>query len=172
MLAGVASLSLARTAQPPFCFDWSNQMEVGDKNKGMDGVDLHFRCFAYVGDESDTSTWHCCIHVLGDPAKTVNAIKNSLARFDETKGIPDSERGAVWHTVRGAALAHNVRVDRSILTKKTEAPAQVAEPKPLKVKAHKPLGDKKLNELDGAANAHVVRQRCAAHGVPHGSTFA
>jgi hypothetical protein len=122
-------------------------MPIGGKTKRCHGVDLHSRCFAYVGDEEDTSTWHCCIHVLGDPAKTVNAIKNSLSRFDETKGIPDSEREAVWHTVRGAALAHNVRVDRSILTRKAEAPAQVAEPKPPKVEAHKPLRDKKLNDL-------------------------
>jgi hypothetical protein len=123
-------------------------MPVGDKTKRTHGVDLHSRCFAYVGDESDTSTWHCCIHVLGDPAKTVNAIKNTLSRFDATKGIPDSERETVWHTVRGAALAYSIPIHERA---KIEAPSQtaepVAEPKQPKVEAHKPLRDKKLNDL-------------------------
>jgi hypothetical protein len=122
-------------------------MPVGDKTKRTHGVDLHSRCFAYVGDESDTSTWHCCIHVLGDPAKTVNAIKNSLGRFDQTQGIPEDQRETVRLLCIGAALAHNVHVDRPALVKKTEAPAQVAEPKPPKVEAHKLLKDKKLNDL-------------------------
>lgn len=123
-------------------------MPVGDKTKRTHGVDLHSRCFAFCGDESDTSTWHCCIHVLGDPAKTINAIKNSLGRFAETKGIPDSEREAVWHTVRGAALAYGIPVQERA---KSQAPSQTAEPvaelKPPKVEPHKPLSDKKLNEL-------------------------
>jgi len=101
------------------------------KTKKVAHVDLNSRCFAYVGDEQDTSTWHCCVHVLGDSAKTINAIKNSLGRFSETKSIPVHERELVWHTLRGAALALGIRVEERA---KSEAPAKAAEPPPVPVR--------------------------------------
>src|SRR6267143_2036267 len=100
-------------------------MDAQRKTKKVANVDLNSKCFAYVGDEQDTSTWHCCVHVLGDSAKTINAIKTSLGQFSETKGIPVHERELVWHTLRGAALALGIRVEERA---KSEAPAKAAEP--------------------------------------------
>jgi len=102
-------------------------MDAQRKTKKVANVDLNSKCFAYVGDEQDTSTWHCCVHVLGDSAKTINAIKTSLGQFSETKGIPVHERELVWHTLRGAALALGIRVEERA---KSEAPAKAAEPPP------------------------------------------
>jgi len=97
------------------------------KTKKVHGVQLGPSAFAYVGDPKDTSTWHVCIHVLGDPAKTVNAVKTALGRFDETKGIRDCDREMVWHTLRGAALALGIHVDER---SKREATTQAAESTP------------------------------------------
>lgn len=104
------------------------------KTKRVHGVDCNSRCFAYVGDLDDTATWHACVHVLGDTAKTVNAVKTSLGRFQETKGIPDGQRQEVWATLRGAALALGiqVRAAENAPARVTPAPKPVVEEKPLK----------------------------------------
>jgi hypothetical protein len=81
------------------------------KTRKVDGVDLSPSCFAYIGDESDTSTWKLPIRFPGDNDKTVNHIKNGLRRFDEMKHIPQSERMAVWLTLTGAAKAHGIHVE-------------------------------------------------------------
>ena len=89
--------------------------------KGL--VDLDPSCFAFVGDESDTSTWLFPILVRGDEALTVNLIKNALHRFDVTKGLPDSERTATWYALFGAARSHGIPVERREFIKPTvEAP--------------------------------------------------
>jgi hypothetical protein len=123
------------------------------KTKRVHGVDLSSHCFAYVGCETDTSTWHGCIHVLGDTTKTMNAIKNSLGRFSETKGIPANERETVWHTIRGAALALGIRVREHA---KNEVPAKVAEhtpqAKPPKTPAEELLSEKELKEFEALAD--------------------
>jgi hypothetical protein len=94
--------------------------------KKIHNVDLHSRCFAYVGDESDPASWQLCIRVLGSTEKTVNAIKCSLNRFDAVK-IPDAARERAWYTLRGAALTHGVEFhERSFsrpATETTEPPA-------------------------------------------------
>jgi HK97 family phage prohead protease len=81
------------------------------KTKKVAGVDLPASSFAYVGDESDTSTWKLPIHFPGDDTKTVNHIKDAIGRFPQTKGIPNSEKSAVWHKIVGAAKAHGIKVN-------------------------------------------------------------
>lgn len=81
------------------------------KTKKVAGIELPASSFAYVGDEKDTSTWKLPIHFPGDAAKTVNHIKNALARFPDTKGIPASDSSAVWHKIVGAAKAHGIKVN-------------------------------------------------------------
>ncbi len=80
------------------------------KTKRVDGQDLSSRCFAFVGDESDTNSWKFPIHFPGDEAKTKNHIKNSLVRFAETGGIPECERVAAWLILFGAARSHGIPV--------------------------------------------------------------
>jgi hypothetical protein len=114
------------------------EMPKGEKTKRVNGVDCNSRCFAYVGNPDDTSSWHLCVHVLGDTEKTINAVKNALGRFDQTKGIPEDQRETVRLLCIGAAIAHGVRVDRSILTKTVETPARTAETTPTVQPAPKP----------------------------------
>jgi hypothetical protein len=80
------------------------------KTKKVDGVDLGPSSFAYVGDESDTNTWKLPIHFPGDERKTANHIKNALARFAETGGIPECERVSTWLILFGAARSHGIPV--------------------------------------------------------------
>jgi Escherichia/Staphylococcus phage prohead protease len=80
------------------------------KTKSVDGVELPPSSFAFVGDESDPSTWHLPIHFPGDDEKTKSHIKDALARFDQTDGIPDSEKQEVYGRIVGAAKAHGIMV--------------------------------------------------------------
>jgi hypothetical protein len=78
--------------------------------KKVDGCDLSSRSFAYIGDESDTSTWKLPIYFPSDEAKTKNHIKNALVRFAETGGIPECERASAWLILFGAARSHGIPV--------------------------------------------------------------
>jgi hypothetical protein len=82
------------------------------KTRKVDGVQLWPSSFAYVGDESDTSTWKLPIHFPGDEAKTRNHIKSGLHRFDEMTGIPDTERASLRLILFGAARSHGIPVER------------------------------------------------------------
>jgi hypothetical protein len=82
------------------------------KTKRVSGVDLPSSSFGYVGDVNVTNTWKHAIHVPGDERKTVNLIKNALARFHETKGIPEEALHSVWLKVAGAAAAHGIKVEQ------------------------------------------------------------
>jgi|HubBroStandDraft_6_1064221.scaffolds.fasta_scaffold102345_1 hypothetical protein len=99
------------------------------KTKKCDGVQLSSNRFAYVGDESDTSTWHFVVHVLGNEQKTINGIKNALYRFDQTNAIPQERRAEVWHTLRGAALSHGIKVEPREFPAPV-VPAQITEQPP------------------------------------------
>jgi hypothetical protein len=93
------------------------------KTKRVNGVDCPRHAFAYAPDENDTSTWVLPIWIPGDVQKSLNAAKSSIARFDQAKGIPNSERAAVFFTLYGALLAHGFKTDR-----RTFAPIPAAEP--------------------------------------------
>ena len=84
------------------------------KTKRVSGVDLSARCFVYVGDESDTSTWFVPLFVPGDAAKTRNLIGNALHRWSQTKGIPPAHRRSVVLQIIGAAKSHGLPVNKDV----------------------------------------------------------
>jgi hypothetical protein len=101
--------------------------------KKLHGVDLNMRCFAFVGDPQDTATWQCCVRVLGDAKKTINAVINSLHRFEAAK-IPNDARQQTWQRLCGAALVLGLDVpERTFMHSAVETPTPpVPEPaKPL-----------------------------------------
>ena len=96
------------------------------KTKKVAGVDLSSACFAYVGDEKDTSTWKLPLFIPGNVSLTRNHVKNAIARFAETKGIPVIERATVWQMIAGAAKAQGISVQRE-----TPEPAKSETVKPV-----------------------------------------
>jgi hypothetical protein len=83
-------------------------------SRKINGVDCGPHCFAYVGDIADPKTWKLCIHVPGDAAKTVNAIKSSLGRFDDAvTGIPVAQRRQVFYKLVGALQAHGMTMKQN-----------------------------------------------------------
>ena len=98
------------------------------KTKKVAGVDLSSACFAYVGDEKDTSTWKLPLFIPGNVSLTRNHVKNAIARFAETKGIPVIERATVWQMIAGAAKAQGISVQRE-----TPEPAKSETVKPVQL---------------------------------------
>lgn len=80
------------------------------KTKSVAGVALPSHCFAYVGDEEKTETWKLPIEFPGDEKKTKRHIRNALARFDQTKGIPEGEKDKVKAKIEAAARSHAIEV--------------------------------------------------------------
>lgn len=79
------------------------------KTKRVAGEDLTSDCFAYVGDKDDTSTWKLPIKFSTDE-KTKSHIRNALARFNQTKGIPAGEKDKVKAKLEAAAKKHGIDV--------------------------------------------------------------
>jgi HK97 family phage prohead protease len=88
----------------------SHSPELRAKTKKVDGVELSSSSFAFVGDDSDTSTWKLPIDFPGDDEKTKRHIRNALARFSQTKGIPADEKPKVWKRIVAAAKKHGIKV--------------------------------------------------------------
>lgn len=80
----------------------------GATTKRVDGADLPAHCFAYVGDPDKTDTWKLPIEFPGDEEKTKSHIRNALARFGQTEGIPDGERPSVHAKIEAAAKSHGI----------------------------------------------------------------
>jgi hypothetical protein len=91
------------------------------KTKRVDGVDLPASSFAYVGDPEKTDTWKLPIRFPGDEEKTKSHIRNALARFDQTEGIPSGERAKVHARIVAAARSHGIEVSE-------DGPEKAAEP--------------------------------------------
>lgn len=92
---------------------WGRQeieLKSSGKTKRVDGVDLTADCFAYIGDKDDTSTWKLPIKFPGDEEKTKAHIRNALARFSQTEGIPEDERPKVLAKIKAAAKKHGIDV--------------------------------------------------------------
>jgi HK97 family phage prohead protease len=81
----------------------------GAKTKRVDGEDLPASAFAYVGDANDTSTWKLPIK-FSTAEKTASHVRNALARFGQTNGIPDSEKPKVLAKIKAAAKACGIHV--------------------------------------------------------------
>ena len=84
------------------------------KTKKVDGVDLPASSFAYVGDPDKTDTWKLPIDFPGDDEKSKSHIRNALARFSQTEGIPESERAAVLAKIHAAAKKHGIDKGKSL----------------------------------------------------------
>lgn len=80
------------------------------KTKRVAGEDLPASAFAYVGDKNDTSTWKLPIKFSSEE-KTKRHIRNALARFNQTKGIPDSEKPKVLAKIKAAAKKYGIGED-------------------------------------------------------------
>src|SRR6185437_9479419 len=89
------------------------EMRREGKTKRVDGMDLRAGSFAHAGDPEDVATWKLSIHFPGDVEKTKTHIRNAIARFAETKGIPEAERSNVWQRIIGAARAHGIAVQEA-----------------------------------------------------------
>lgn len=80
------------------------------KTKKVDGVELHAESFAYVGDTNDPETWKLPIDFPGDEEKTKSHIRDALARFNQTEGIPEGEKAKVHERIVEAAKKHGIQV--------------------------------------------------------------
>lgn len=89
------------------------------KTKEVDGVELPASCFAYVGDPTETDTWKLPVHFPGDEEKTKSHIRNALARFDQTEGIPEDKKAETYARIVGAAKAHGISVSKESLHEDT-----------------------------------------------------
>jgi len=84
-------------------------LKAEKKTKRVAGEDLTASAFAYVGDPSDTSTWKLPISFSSEE-KTKRHIRSALARFNQTKGIPESEKPKVHARIVAAAKKHGIDV--------------------------------------------------------------
>ncbi len=126
-------------------------MMKNERTKRVAGIDLSPRCFAFVGDPDETSTWKLPIHFPGDAAKTINFVRDALGRFEQTQGIPNEQREKVWHTVRGAALCLGLKVNEPA------APRIEGQPSVEKLVAEKPLKrDKRVDAIFADADRRAT----------------
>jgi hypothetical protein len=79
------------------------------KTKRVAGEDLTHEAFAYVGDTDKTDTWKLPIK-FSTEAKTKRHIRNVLARFEQTKGIPADKKEEVKAKIVAAAKEHGIDV--------------------------------------------------------------
>jgi uncharacterized protein len=93
---------------------------AGGKTKRVDGEDLSSSAFAYVGDSEKTGTWKLPIR-FSTEEKTKSHIRNALARFNQTKGIPAEEKPKVWKRIVAAANKHGVKVSEESSAKPVSA---------------------------------------------------
>jgi len=80
------------------------------KTKRVAGEDLPASAFAYVGDKDDPSTWKLPIHFSSEE-KSKRHVRNALARFNQTKGIPEDEKESVHAKIVAAAKKYGIDVE-------------------------------------------------------------
>jgi hypothetical protein len=73
------------------------------RTKTVGGKSLPASAFAYVGDPERTETWKLPIH---DAAH----VRNALARFNQTQGIPASDKAKVYGKIKAAAKKFGIHV--------------------------------------------------------------
>jgi hypothetical protein len=80
------------------------------KTKRVAGEDLPASCFAYVGDKDDPATWKLPYKGFSTEAKNKSHVRNALARFNQTQGIPAGEKAKVKAKLVAAAKKHGIEV--------------------------------------------------------------
>lgn len=83
--------------------DFYEQRDDKARTKRVGGKDLTAGNFAYVGDPDRTETWKLPIH---DAAH----VRNALARFNQTKGIPANKKAGVHRKIVAAAKKFGIEV--------------------------------------------------------------
>lgn len=73
------------------------------KTKSVGGQELTAEHFAYVGDPKDIETWKLPIH-------DKEHAQNAMARFNQTEGIPESEKKAVAKKIAAKAKSFGIDV--------------------------------------------------------------
>jgi hypothetical protein len=91
------------------------------KTKKVAGQHLNAACFLLVPDENVPSTWRLPVHVPGDTQRTINLVKNNIARFHEMKAVPVGQRSALWNRLIGAATALGIPVSKDPVVTVTDA---------------------------------------------------
>ena len=71
------------------------------KTKSVGGKAYPASDWLYVGDPNDISTWHLCVADAGH-------IRDAMARFNQTKGIPADEKGKYARKLVGLAKRHGI----------------------------------------------------------------
>ncbi|WP_297694418.1 DUF6582 domain-containing protein [Phenylobacterium sp.] len=46
-----------------------------------------------------------------EPLEDASHVRNAIARFDQVKGVSDSERDEAWKRIKAAAKKHGVKVE-------------------------------------------------------------
>ena len=73
------------------------------KTKTVSGKALPMSAFAFVGDPERTETWKLPIH-------DENHVKNALARFNQTQGIPAAKKASVYAKIKAAAKKFGIHI--------------------------------------------------------------
>ena len=103
------SIELRKFADPAAVTAAIASLAKSAKTKRVAGEDLTAECFAYVGDPEDISTWKLPIK-FSTEAKTKRHIRNALARFEQTQGIPANKKAKVKAKIIAAAKKHGIEV--------------------------------------------------------------
>lgn len=99
--ADVAGLDVSKFSVMDFMKWQHKKMSVKASAKTKDG--LCSDDYAYVGDVNDTSTWHLKV-------QDAKHAKLALARFNQTQGIPKSEKASVLSKIKKIAESKGVTV--------------------------------------------------------------
>jgi hypothetical protein len=103
------------------------------KTKKVNGVDLSSSCFAFVGDIENTATWKVAVYFPGNAEKSKASILDAFGKFESMTHtwIPSESVQRVFDTIRGAALANGIFVERQAFEQQIlQAPAPITTPKP------------------------------------------
>lgn len=84
------------------------------RTKRVGGKDLPASKFAFVGDPEKTETWKLPIH-------DADHVRNALARFNQTKGIPEEKKDGVLAKIKAAAKKFGIEVSDDRAAQESEA---------------------------------------------------
>ena len=97
------------------------------KTKTVAGTSLPASSFAFVGDADNPSTWKLPIEFPGDEKKTKSHIRNALARFNQTKGIPADKKDEVKAKIVAAAKKHGIDTSAKAVAALAALPQFIAD---------------------------------------------
>ena len=105
------------------------------KTKRVDGEDLTADAFLIVGNPDEPETWQRAIK-FSTEEKTINHIKNALARFDALKGVSEGDKKVAWSKLAALAESHNIEISQEDRDKHREDADPITEAMLLAQAAH------------------------------------